>query len=193
VNAATKVVSAVLTVALMAAAMWLYDRKPHLESGELSPLLVHGGIGAVVTTRDFSVKIGAVDVAASIQKPGFPKPKVMKTPGLFVIVQARVRSEQRPFRLGHVRLVTRGCVAYQETGRPDLPSASDTLEPMLWTSVTYIFEIPKDRLAGARLVVGEADLLNQLSGETDVDLRIDGAEAARLSAHPAPTYVLKTP
>jgi hypothetical protein len=192
VNAVTKVVSAVLTVALMAAAMWLYDRKPHLKAGALHPLLTEGSIGSVVTTRDFSVKVGGVVVAAAIQKPDFPTPQVMKTPGLFLIVQAQDRSERRPFTPGHVRLVTRGGVAYQESGRAALPSAGDTLQPMLWTPVTYIFEIPKDRLAGARLVVGEADLLNQLSGETDVDLRIDADRAAQLSAHPTPTYALKT-
>lgn len=192
-NAVVKVVSAVLTVALMAGAMWLYDRKPHLKAGALNPLLSHGGIRSVVTTHDFSVKVGSVDVAAAIQKPDFPQPKIIKTPGIFVIVQAQVRSEQRPFQLGHVRLVARGGVAYQESGRPDLPSEGDTLQPMLWTPATYIFEIPKDRLAGARFIVGEADLFNQLSGETDVDLHIDGAKAARLSAHPSPVYALKSP
>jgi hypothetical protein len=192
VNAVTKAVSAVLTVALMVAAMWLYGRKPHLKAGNLKPLLAQGHIGAVVTTGDFSVKVGSVVVAASIQKPDFPKPQVMKTPDLFVIVQAQARSEHRPFQLGHVRLLTRGGVAYQESGRAALPSSDGMLEPMLWTPATYIFEIPKDRLAGARLVVGEADLLNQLSGETDVDLRIDGGKAARLSAHPTPTYALKS-
>lgn len=190
---AAKAVSAVLTVALLAAAMWLYDRKPHLKAGELNPLLSHGAVGSVVTTRDFSVKVGRVDVAATIQKPGFPKPQILTTPGLFVIVQAQMRSERRPFQPGHARLVTPGGVTYQESGRPDLPSAGDTLQPMLWTPATYVFEIPKDRLAGVRFIVGEADLLNQLSGETDVDLRIDGAEAARLSAHPSPAYDLKTP
>lgn len=191
-SAAGKLVSAVLSVALLLAAMWLFDRKPHLKAGALNPLLSKGRVGEVVTTRDFSVKVGSVQVAASIQKPSFPKPEVMKTPGLFLIVLAQARSERRPFDLGHVRLITRGGVAYQESGRAALPSSGDTLQPMLWSPATYIFEIPKDRLAGARLVVGEADLINQLSGETDVDLGIDGGKAARLSAHPSPTYVLKS-
>lgn len=191
-NAVAKALSAVLTIALLAATMWLYDRKPHLKSGSLNPLLAHGGVGSVIKTPYFSMKVGSVQVAATIQKPGYPKPRIIGTPGLFVIVQAQVRGERRPYRLGHVRLATRGGVTYQESGRPDLPSANDEVQPMLWTSTTYIFEVPKDRLAGARLIVGTAELLNQLSGETDVDLSIDDARAARMRAHPAPAYVLKT-
>lgn len=187
-----KAVAAVVTVALMAGAMWLYSRKPHLKAGATEPLRSRGHIGAVVGSREFSVKVGRVDVASAIQKPDFPKPLVMKSLGVFVIVQAEVRSEHRPIQVGHVRLVTRGDVTYDETGRMKLPEADGSFEPMLWKPATYIFEIPKDRLAGIRLVVGEANLLDQLSGETDIDLRVDGAKAARLAAHPPATYVLKT-
>lgn len=192
-SAIQKAAAAVLTVALLAGAMWLYDRKPHLKDGATKPLLSRGHIGAVVASREFSVKVGRVDVASTIQKPDFPKPLVMKSLGVFVIVQADVRSEHRPFQLGHARLLTRGGVTYDETGRTALPEASDTYEPMLWTPTRYIFEIPKDRLAGIRLVVGEGGLLTQLSGTTDIDLRVDGDEAAQLAAHPAATYVLKRP
>ena len=191
-SALRKVAAAVLTVALLAGAMWLYTRKAHLKGDALHPLPSHGRIGAVVATRDFSVKIGRVDVAAAIQKPGFPKPVVMKALGLFVIVSADVRSEWRPYRLGNARLVTHGGVSYDESGRTELPTSNGGYEPMLWTPATYIFEIPRDRLAGLRFVIGTADLLNQLSGQTDIDLGIDGDRAAQLRAHPASTYVLKT-
>lgn len=189
---ARKAVSGVLTAGLLALAMWLYTFKPHLEAGVQNPITTSGRAGEVVANRVFSVKVGKIDVAGSLTKPGFPKSVVMPTPGLFLIVQLDIKSNRKPFQPGHVRLVTRGGVSYDESGRTAVFTSDDTYQPMLWAPATYIFEIPKDRLAGARLIVGESALLNQFSAETSVDLGIDGARAARLSAHPAPTYELKT-
>jgi hypothetical protein len=192
-SVARKAVAAVLTVALAALTMWLHTVEPHIKSRVQDPLASKGRIGAAVDTPDFSVKVTKVDVAAAISKPSFlDKSKVMKSLGLFVIVQTQIRSNKKPFTPGHVRLVTRGDVTYAESGRADLPDTSGGFEPMRWAPATYIFEIPKDRLAGARLVVGTADLLNALSGETWIDLGLDGDQAARLAAHPTADYVLKT-
>jgi hypothetical protein len=188
-----KIVAAVLTVALMAAAMWLYTFKPHLQDRSQHPLTTHGHIGAVVDNRDFSVKVGQVDVASTISKPDFlDKTEVMRSLGIFVVVQLQIKSDKKPFQPGHVRLETRGGVSYEETGRAAIPDSNDDYQPMLWAPAKYIFEIPKDRLAGARLIIGESDLQNELSAETNVDLGLDGAKAARLAAHPAASYVLKT-
>jgi hypothetical protein len=188
-----KGVAAVLTVGLAALTMWLYTVKPHIEGGLQHPLISKGRIGTAVDSRDFSVKVTKVDVASAISKPSFlDKGKVLKSLGLFVIVQTQIKSNEKPFTPGHVRLVTRGGVAYDESGRPDLPDDNSQFQPMLWAPATFIFEIPKDRLAGARLVLGSADLLNDLSGETSIDLGMDGDRAARLAAHPIPDYALKT-
>ncbi len=186
-----RVLSAVLTAGLMALAMWLYSFKPHIEDKEQKPITTSGRIGAVVSNRVFSVKVGTVDVAGTITKPSYPSPEVMPSLGLFVIVHLDIKSNAKPFQPGHVRLATRGGVSYDETGRPAISSLGNDYQPMLWAPATYIFEIPKNRLAGARLVVGEARLLQQFSAETSVDLGIDGDTAARLSAHP-PAYALKT-
>lgn len=192
-NAARKGLAAVLTVGLAALAMWLYDIKPGLESRMLHPLMTKGHVGTAVDTPEFSVKVGKVDVASAISKPEIlGKPKVMKSLGLFVIVQLEMKSNEKPFQPGHIRLITRGGVAYDETGRPEIPGPSDEYQPMLWAPAMYVFEIPKDRLAGIRLVIGNSELLNDLSSEASVDLGIDADQAARLAAHPASDYVLKT-
>lgn len=190
---ARKAVAAVLTVGLAALTMWLYTVNPHIKARLQHPLVSEGRIGTAVDTTEFSVKVAKVDVASAISKPSFlDKGKVTKSLGLFVIVQTQIRSNKKPFTPGHVRLVTRGGVAYDESGRADLPDLNSVFQPMLWAPATYIFEIPKDRLAGARLVVGTADLVNNLSGETSIDLGINGDQAARLAAHPTADYVLKT-
>jgi hypothetical protein len=193
VSVPRRVVAGLLTAGLLALAMWLYTFKPHIQAKAQDPITTSGRIGAVVDNRDFSVKVDRVDVARSITKSSFPTPKVMRSPGLFMIVHLNIKSNQKPFQAGHVRLITRGGVTYDETGRAAISAFGDgDHEPMLWAPTTYVFEIPPDRLAGARLVVGGSALLNQLSAETSVDLGISGSEAAQLSAHPAATYTLKT-
>jgi hypothetical protein len=191
-SAARKAVAGVLTVALMALAMWLYTFKPHIEARVQDPITSSGRVGSVVANRVFSVKVTKVDVASSITKSSFLKPQVMPSIGLFLIVQLNIKSNKKPFQPGHVRLATRGGMSFTESGRAALPSISGDFQPMLWAPATYIFELPKDRLAGARLIIGEPALLNQLSAETSVDLGIDGDRAAQLNAHPATTYTLKT-
>jgi hypothetical protein len=192
VSALRKAVAAVLTVALAALAMWLYTLKPHLESRLQEPLATSGRIGAAVRVPDFTVKVDKVDVAGALTKPAvFGSPTVMRSPGWFVIVHAQVQGNKKPILPGHIRLVTRGGLAYDESGRTAIFSSYGSAQPLLWTPVTYIFEIPKDRLAGVRLVVGTTALLDQLSGEASIDLGVDGARAARLAAHPPAAYVLK--
>jgi hypothetical protein len=192
VNAPRKVGAGLLTAGLLALAMWLYTFKPHIEAKAQSPITTHGRIGAVVDNREFSVKVDRVDVASSITKSSFPKPEVMPSLGLFVIVHLNIKSNHKPFQPGHVRLVTRGGVAYDESGRASISTFNGGYEPMLWAPATYVFEVPKDRLAGARLVVGQSALLDQLSAETSVDLGIDAGRAKQLSTRPAATYTLKT-
>jgi hypothetical protein len=138
--------------------------------------------------------VGKVDAATGVAKPSFLQEKtpVMQSLGIFVIVHLEIKSNQKPFRLGDPKLTTRGGVSYDESGRTAIPTSSEDYQPMLWTPATYVFEIPKDRLAGARLVVGSSALLTQLSAETEVDLGIDKGEAAQLLAHASPAYALKT-
>jgi hypothetical protein len=194
VSAPRKVVTGLLTAGLLALSMWLYTFKPQLEAKEQSPLVSSGHIGSVVDNPDFSVKVGKIEVAKGVTKPSFlhEKNPVMHSLGIFVIIHVEIKSNQKPYRPGDPKLTTRGGVAYDESGRPAIPTSSEDYQPMLWAPATYIFEIPKDRLAGARLVMGSSALLNQLSAQTEVDLGIDDGEAAQLLAHASPAYALKT-
>lgn len=183
-----RVVSGAAVVALFALAMWFTDVEPHLVAKEQNPIITQGHVGAVVENRVFTVKVDRVDVASGIVKDDGRR---MPTPGIFVMVHLSAKSNIKPMRLGHVRLVTRGGLSYDDSGRVDIITPDPPLEPMLWRSLFYVFEIPKDRLAGARLVVGQSDLINNLSAESQVDLRIGADKAAQMLAHPSTDYALK--
>ncbi|GAA4640839.1 hypothetical protein GCM10023196_107780 [Actinoallomurus vinaceus] len=187
-----RAVSWLVAVALMAAAMWLHGAKPRQDSKLLDPIASRGRVGTVVGNRVFSVQVDRVDVAAAIVKDDILKRTTVPSPGLFVIVYLRIRSNQKPFMPGHARLTTRGGLSYDESGRPDVSGRTSNYEPMFWAPASYVFEIPKDRLAGTRLILGESSLLNQLSAEVDVDLGIDARKAADLIGRAPHDYVLKT-
>jgi hypothetical protein len=188
-----RVLSAVAAVALCALAMWFTDVKPHLVARLQTPLLAGGRIGTVVDNRVFSVKVDRVDVASGILKTDvISGDRRMATPGIFVIVYVSAKSNMKPLRLGNIRLATRGGLSYDDSGRTEILTPDASLEPMLWRSTFYVFEIPKDRLAGARLIVGQSDLINNLSAESAVDLGLTADRAAGLLAHPATDYTLRS-
>ncbi|GAA4609559.1 hypothetical protein GCM10023195_38690 [Actinoallomurus liliacearum] len=180
-------------VVLCALAMWFTSVKPHLVARLQTPLLAHGHVGAVVDNRVFSVKVDRMDVASGIVKhDSLRGDRRMTTPGIFVIVYVSAKSNLKPLQLGHARLETPGGLSYDETGRSDIFTSDASLEPMLWRSTFYVFEIPKDRLAGARFVVGQSDLVNNLSAETAVDLGLTASRTARLLTGPPTDYALKS-
>jgi hypothetical protein len=170
---------------LCALAMWFTDVKPHLVARLQKPLVTEGRLGTVVENRVFSVKVDRVDVAGGLVKhDSLGGDRRMTTPGIFVIAHVSAKSIRKPLRLGHARLATRGGVFYDEAGRTDILTPDASLEPMLWRSTFYVFEIPKDRLAGARLSIGQSDLIDNLTAISEIDLGFTTDRAARLLAHP---------
>ncbi|HEX6471946.1 MAG TPA: hypothetical protein VF069_22825 [Streptosporangiaceae bacterium] len=183
------ILAAFVAAGLCAAAMWLWTLDPKLRAAVQNPLQTRGRIGEVVTNDVFSVRVDRYDVAATVTRKFGNGPDIAD--GIFVVVRFRARAEREPFAMGHVRLETRGGLSYDEGGRGGFfGDAEKTYQPMLWTPGTLLFEIPKDRLAGSRVVFGQADPLNQLSAEAVVDLGIDKATAARLAARPPAGYEL---
>jgi hypothetical protein len=171
---------------LCALAMWFTAVKPHLVAGLQRPLVTKGRVGTVIENRVFSLKVDRVEVAGGLVKQSsLSGDRRMTTPGIFVVTHISAKSAMKPLRLGHARLVTRGGVLYDETGRSEILTSEASLEPMLWRSAFYVFEIPKDRLAGARLSIGQSDLIDNLSAVSEIDLGFTPDRAARLLAHPA--------
>jgi hypothetical protein len=186
-----RVTSALVAAGLCAGAMWLWKIKPDLTTNLLNPLQTSGRIGEVVRNDTFSVRVERYDVAGSITRE-FGSGGAQRTEGVFLYVQLRAKAEKEPFTMGHARLETRDGLTYQEGSRIGITTkAKETYEPMLWGKGTLLFELPKDQLAGARVVVGEGELLNQLSAESVIDLGIDEAKAAQLTGRrPLPNLQL---
>jgi hypothetical protein len=185
------VASGLVAAGLCAGAMWLWQLRPGFQTGVLDPLRTHGRIGEVVRNDTFSVRVDRYDVGGSVTKK-FGSNSAHRTDGVFLFVHLRAMAETEPYNMGHARLETRDGLVYREGGRVGiLTDSSETYEPMLWSTGTLLFELPKDRLAGARVIVGVRDALNQLSAESVIDLGIDDAKAAQLTGRrPLPNIEL---
>ncbi|TYB40864.1 hypothetical protein [Actinomadura chibensis] len=176
--------------ALLAAAMWLHSIRPEVKAAALEPIRNGGRIGADVTNRDFTVRVEKVDAAKSLA-PGLSlgDPPPIGTDGVYLIVRAKATSEREPLELRTAELETRGGYTYRQDPRTGSVSGSQpTFQPMIWTAAAFVFELPKDRLEGAHLVVGTGGLLPQLSAAADIDLGITAGRAAELLRAAADRY-----
>jgi hypothetical protein len=173
--------AAVTGAALLAAAMWLYDVKPQVEATNMDPIRSTGRIGHVVTTPDFSIEVQRVDAARSLARGILGVGAPVRTGGVFLIVRARVMSQREPLRLQTAELETSGGYSYDHDPRTEVSETDAELQPLVWDKAAFVFELPSQRLAGARLVVGQGGLRPQLSAEAQVDLGITPARAAELA------------
>ncbi|MQY04461.1 hypothetical protein [Actinomadura macrotermitis] len=166
----------VLGAALLAGAMWLHTVRPRAEARVLEPIRSEGRVGEVVANREFSVRVERVTAARALARavPRRRTPPV-RTDGVYVIVRARATSGREPVRLQTARLVTAKGNTYWKADRPDAAAPSEPiLQPLLWSPVTWVFEVPRDQVAGARLLVGTGGLLPQLSAAAEIDLGLGG-------------------
>ncbi|WP_433241015.1 hypothetical protein [Actinomadura nitritigenes] len=171
----------VVGTGLLVAAMWVHTMRPKVDAKEMDPLRNDGKIGQTVSNRMFSVRVDGVQAARSLA-PGlsFGNEPAIGTDGVYLAVRIRARSEREPLRLGTAVLETPGGYGYRYDPRSGTTSTVPDMQPMIWAPGTLLFELPKDRLRGAHLVVGTGGLLPQLSAAADIDLGIDADRARAL-------------
>jgi hypothetical protein len=178
---------------LLAGAMWLHSVRPEIRAAELDPIRTGGTVGQEVATRDFSVRVDKVEAARSLA-PGFSlggKPPV-GTDGVYLVVQLSATAAREPLQLRSAELETPGGYTFREDPRTsDVSVSQPTFQPMIWTSTKLVFELPKDRVEGAHLVVGTGGLLPQLSSAADIDLGLGKDRAAELLRKASERYEVK--
>ncbi|MCP9980060.1 hypothetical protein [Actinomadura madurae] len=179
---------------LLAGAMWLHTLRPKVEAAELDPIRTGGTVGEEITTRSFSLRVDRVDVARSLAPSlslGDPPP--VGTDGVYLVVRLRAMSREEPIQLRAATLETPGGYTFKEDPRTGTASADaqPTFQPLIWTPTAFLFELPKERLEGAHLVVGTGGLLPQLSAAADVDLGLTGSRAAELIRGAAERYEIE--
>jgi hypothetical protein len=191
-----KALAAVASIALLALAMWLYARLPTDEERQ-GPITTEGRPGQDVRTAEFTVRVRDVRLARSVagRYPSLGD-KPIGTKGIFVIVYATVTSLNTPIQLDYAELRTADGLSYDATGRLDLGIANQkAFQPLFATPRVFAFEVPPDKLAGARLVAGHwyAPFLRVYVPEVSIDLGLTAVTAPRLAAMAPFEYVVKVP
>ncbi|MFG2006567.1 hypothetical protein ACGFNU_46220 [Spirillospora sp. NPDC048911] len=183
----------VIGCALLAAAMWFYSLKPEVEAEVLDPIRSAGEVGKVITNSEFKLRVDRVVVAGSLKQgpTGSTQPPV-RTDGVFVVVSGRAMAQKKPVSLGTAVLETPDGYSYKKTQRFSVYGGlgPSDFAPLLWGKFLFYFEIPKDRLAGARVVISQSSLFVAPNAATEVDLGIGKTRAQEMIRGAAQNYDL---
>ena len=183
-RALVAVACAALLVALVAANRLIpaYERT-------VRPLGTTGTTGQRVHTNAFDITVDRVTVGRSLADKDGLGDKPEHTPGVFVLVWADLTGVDRPVTLDTAYLRTADGRRYDTTDAMGFGALNEVgTEAGLTRYGPIAFELPPDRLAGARLVVAPDGGENRLGAQADVDLRLSAAAARRLVAQ-APAVV----
>ncbi|MFI7705800.1 hypothetical protein [Nonomuraea sp. NPDC049480] len=161
----------------------------HLSDNELSdPLTYAGAKGEAVDARRFSLRLDSLATAKSIQSGTSTVP----TDQVFLIVTVSAKSSIKPYHLGQPVLVTADGKKFDATDRVDntLTLAQKWVQPDIWTSGRFFFEVPPSALADASVVFGlrASVVVESYRPEVEIDLGLDEDAARKLAASAQNVY-----
>ncbi|GGK94903.1 hypothetical protein Sme01_57640 [Sphaerisporangium melleum] len=193
------------TAALAIGAAAVYAHTFVMDADALdAPLTTHAVPGAVAETGWFSMRLEQVVTTRTIRL-GTPstdpatgtetvkETEQVGTPDIFVVATVQATSADEPRRLKNAWLRARDGRAYQVTDRVlgIYTRAERPVQHGWWSELDYVFEVPKDALPGAEVVVTASSTngvydgispgrYDQLLPEVALSLTTDDAAARRL-------------
>ncbi|MFI6293526.1 hypothetical protein ACIBEJ_18185 [Nonomuraea sp. NPDC050790] len=187
---ASKVVSAVVGIALAAAAVWL--QTVGLSAEEMNrPLASVGDKGEEVATGRFSVRVDGVKTAKSVRAGD----ETAVTENVFLVVETSATVPQEPIKIRPPVLVAEDGRHFDTSDKVDRSKtlANPWTQPGWWSSGVFVFDVPADALRGAK--ASFVAPTNAFYGEpmlpaAEVDLGIDEAAAKQLGSAPQDVYTV---
>ncbi|MFC0864591.1 DUF4352 domain-containing protein [Sphaerimonospora cavernae] len=186
-GAGARVVTAIAGVVLAAAAVYAQTFILPTEQRS-SRVTANGLVGEVVETHGFSIKVSSVTAANAVDTTDFSD-NVTKvgTSNLFLLVDISITTTRVPMRLSpgsNVVLLTEDGRRYQTTDKVDvsLTAFNRRYQPGFWSSGVLVFEVPKDAVPGARMIVAPPSevIVDYSAPEAEIDLGLSGDAASRL-------------
>jgi hypothetical protein len=163
--------------------------------GEISaPLTYAGDKGEDVDARRFTVRVDSVSAAKSIQSSSDASEN-FGTDHLFVIVNASAKSSLKPYHLGPPTLLTADGRKFTATDRvaESMTLAWVWVQPDIWVSGRFVFDVPPAVLPGAKVVIGlreHAGPQEPYQPQVEVDLGLEEAGARKLADSAQDVYSL---
>lgn len=173
----SRVLSAVLGLALAAGAIWLQSIALDNNAME-APLTYVGDRDDTVDGGRFSVKVTSVATAKSIETDQ----ETVETDQVFLVVVAMGTVPSEPLKLSQPTLLTADGLKFQATDRIPATStlANRWLQPGFWNDGFFFFEVPPAALPDAKVVfeIPNSPLYGEpLMPEVEIDLGLDQATA----------------
>jgi hypothetical protein len=193
VNKLQRAGAGIAVVLLFATAMWIKDQEIGLRASTTDPVGPSGAVGETVGNGLFRLKVERYESVRSVKNTSsLSAGQAIRTDNVFLVVHARIWSDREPLSPSKPRLVTEDGLTYLQSSRVSgLGDLFPVYQPKMWYPIALTFELPKDRLEGARLVVDNTKIINLLPAKIEVDLGIDKAIADRLRARPLDSYEIK--
>ncbi|MEO3875627.1 hypothetical protein ABGB18_43175 [Nonomuraea sp. B12E4] len=181
-GAGARILGVVIGMVLLAGAMGMQSLK--MSEGELGdPIAYSGEQGQNVDTRRFTLRLDSFGAAKSVETTT----ETISTDNLFLIVNASAKSSRKPYHLGQPVLETADGKRFHATDRIDnsLTLGNAWVQPDIWVSGPFYFEVPVSALPGAEVVFGlppVAGPVEPYQPEVEVDLGLDEEGARKLAA-----------
>jgi hypothetical protein len=189
----------VATALTLVAIVALRRAEPDYER-KIAPLPVPGKVGERVVARNFAITVKRARLArAYVTRPkSFDGPPRRVLPdGIWMSALVEVEALREPGSVS-ARLRTRDGLFYQLSGsdRPDVDAvnlAQKRFSPGLRVSGAFFFDVPRDRLQGARLEFfwGALPIPPGMDHRVDIDLGLDAAATRVLLAEARPEIDLR--
>lgn len=178
-----KALMVLLSLGLVAVIIGLDKAKQPDIANNFAPSIKHqAAFGQPLTMREGTVRFTRVRAAKSVQTGSGILKKQVNTSGIWVIVDYRFTAARESAYMG-VALNSRDNAHYGASDRGEL-STKDTIsgDAGFPVSGSFLFEMPRDRIAGSYLTVGSGSLGDWplWDDEGIIPLGIDDARAASL-------------
>ncbi|GAA3710460.1 hypothetical protein GCM10022204_31110 [Microlunatus aurantiacus] len=127
-------------------------------------------VGERGTLRDKSVTVTSVRTTSALEL----RTQVLSSTGVFVVAGAEVDALVTPIYFRRIRLETRGGLRYDPRSEW-IEAQPPLLQPGFTVTGSWVFEVPADRVAGARLLVeNEPREFDGFDEGLRIDLALDG-------------------
>jgi hypothetical protein len=208
-----------ILIALAVAAAAVYTQSWVMNQDDLAAALTsHAEPGKDAVTGQFSARLEKIDVARSVRMVSTYHSSItgrdvvrksttigpMVANGIFVIATISATTPKQPTKLTIAGLQTRDERFYAASDRVEqtYTLGNSYIQPSWWAKGIFVFEVPKDALAGANITIsipssnGIYDQIypqryDQLLPEVALDLNLDEAGATRLVDQAKSVYELK--
>lgn len=175
-----KALMVLLSLGLVALIVGLDKAKQPDIANMFAPSIKHqAALGKPLTIREGTVRFTRIRMAKSVQVGSGILKKQVNTSGIWVVVDYRFTAVRESADLA-IQLNSRDNAAYEASDRGGLVGKDDISgDPGFPVSGSILFEMPKDRIAGSYITVGEWSGFGWplWDDEGVVPLGIDDAEA----------------